>query len=58
MKDDKAIKMTAKYFNISQEKATKMVEEQKKRNAATEERAALMLEVINSGQKLKGGIWV
>lgn len=58
MQDKELIEKTARYFNVSEEKAAKMIAEQKKRTEATQERAALMLESINQGHNPKGGIWI
>jgi len=51
-----AIKKTAKYFSISEEKAAEMIHRQSLRDKATAERAALMLKSVEKGQSLRGGI--
>jgi hypothetical protein len=57
MSETQQIKMTSKYFGVTEEKAAEMVREANKRNEETANRAALMREVLKSGQKLQGGIW-
>lgn len=51
------IKKTAKFLNVSEEAARKIVADADRRNAITANKGRAMLSALKEGKMMKGGIW-